>query len=287
MKKLIVFLLCVVVAQNSFGHGRWIKPSHTILSGEKAEVVNFDFSISNDVYHSDYSYGGIPLNSLVENKNNKENNSPKVKLKVTLPDGSINTDAPIVDLYRKSVSAFKLEQSGTYRVGVMQPPIHFTWFKNEKDEWQRFWGTPTQVKDKLPENAKNLHGSKLNLRVETYITRNELTTEALAPEEKGLELVFDEHPNDLFVGETSNVTLLLNGKAVDEGVVVSMTQGGTRYRNNRNVFEAETDKKGRFEIPWKEAGMYLIQSKVEADTSHPDYAKEVFVLHVSVEVNPE
>lgn len=279
-------------------HSRWVIPSHTVLSGELPEYVSFDFSVSNDIFHPDNAYGGVPIENV--GKPQKEDSkalSPRevmmrqmmasTKLAVQTPDGKTDDSTPVVNVGRKSVSGYKFDQSGTYRVSVEQNPIYFISFEHEDGSPGREFGKLSEKKASLPKGAKNIKGAKLINRVETYITRHQATQKNIQPTNKGLELKFDTHPNDLFAGEKFVASLLLNGKPVEQGMEVLVIRGGTRYRNDRNVNTITTDAKGKIEVEWDSAGMYLLESSAMQKVKNAEYHAEMFGLYVTLEVSPE
>ena len=280
-------------------HGRWIVPSHTILSGAQAEVVTFDMSVSNDFFHPDFAYGGTPVEELFlpENKKPSVNSSEpraaiitelmgSTQLEVTTPAGVKNLDSPLVNFGRKTVASVLLDESGTYRFGIKQNPIYFTFYKDENGKRGREFGTPAMVKTFLPKNASEISGTKLINRVETYVTRNDLSQSAITPTGKGLELEFISHPNELFVGEPGKFVLLHNGKPVKRSAVV-LTFHNTRFRNDRNPIRLITASDGGVSVVWLQPGLYLLEAELEMPSKEQGIHMETFGLYVTLEVNPE
>ncbi len=300
-----VLLACLVASGTVFashsalGHSRWMVPSHSVLSGEQPETVTVDISISNDFFHPDYAVGGIkPDDAARRKKPTKPGNKASVaekleyelaastRLRVVKPDGTSDNSTPLVDLVRKSSGAVLLEESGTYRLSVEQNPVYFTWYKDADGNKARAFGKPEQVKSSLPEDAKELSGLKLINRIETFVTRNGLSQSPLKPSGHGLELQYLTHPNELFAGEKASFAMLLNGKPLSNATI-KVTRGNTRYRNQRHALELTTNDKGRFEIEWPEAGLYLLESEWEQASSEKGIENEVLGLFVTLEVNPE
>ncbi|GAB1264939.1 DUF4198 domain-containing protein [Aurantivibrio infirmus] len=273
-------------------HSRWIIASHTIVSGENPVYVSLDFSISNDIFHVDMSLGGNNLVALTEpellQRKKELEQFPQPKVLLTYPDGTQDDTTPIVNLERKSASAIKLSQSGTYRINILQEPVEITLFETEDGKHGRQFGSLAAVQARLPKNVKHITEMTVHNRVETYITRNELSRDTLKLSNKGLELKFDSHPNENFAGETSKFYLMLNGKPAPENTVVRLTRNDTRYRNNRNSIEIKSTVNGEIAINWQEAGMYLLETEVETTPDKNNKSKvEVFALYLTLEVNPE
>lgn len=286
----------LLASHQAMSHSRWIVPSHSVLSGERPEAVTVDISISNDIFHPDYSLGGVKPASArkpakpgktasVEEKLEYEL-AASTRLRVHTPDGDKDDSTALVDLIRKTSGTVLLEQSGTYRFSVEQNPVYFTWYTTADGEKARAFGKPQQVKALLPEGAKEISGLKLINRIETFITRNELSRNTLKPTGKGLEINYLTHPNELFVGEKATFEFLLDGKPL-ANAAVKVTRGGTRYRNQRDSLALTTNDMGRINIDWPQAGLYLVESEWEQTSTEKGIENEVLGLFVTVEVSPE
>ena len=299
---MLIVIAAITVTPDSFAHSRWIISSHTILSGDDAPFISLDFSISNDIFHADVSYGGKPLieqthdtAESVGTKDPKQAVRQKLmqrmfsstRLRATFPDGSTDDSLPIVNLGRKSASAIQLQRPGTYRFNVIQNPVDITLYQHADGTPGREFGLLKDTKSLLPEGAGNIKTLRIHNRVETYVTRNDLTAKSLEATGDGLELIMLTHPNELFAGETASFKLSLNGKPPGETVTIKLTRNDTRYRNERNTLEITTKKTGEFEIPWQQAGLYLLEAEVEVKAKNKVFDSEVFSLYATLEVNPE
>lgn len=296
-KSLLVGLgFCLsLVASGANAHGRWIVPSHTVLSGEEPEFVSFDISISNNMFFPDYSMGGADIEALSKKEIGERPAPPPIlalmrstKLELRKPDGSIQNDYALVNLVRKSVAAAELNQNGTYRASITAPPINFTWFKDAKGELNRRFGHIDMVKPTLPEGITDLRATRLINSMHSFITRNDISTAALKPVGEGLELKFSgAHPNELFAGEALQFTVLFNGKPIAEGVDMHFVRGGVRYRNDREEIELKTGKGGKVSVTWPEAGMYLLEMEHEVASTEAGFETDTHALYVTFEVMPE
>lgn len=293
--------LCVaLLSVHSLAHGRWIVPSDTILSSEEPVTIALDFSVSNNVFHPDHAYGGVSLDALFHayhdgkqgNQKDNKNNSVAVKspivkvmastrLRSVSPSGKITDDASIVNFGRKSVAALVLEESGTYRISVVQDPIDFVTFKHVDGKPGRVFGKLNEVD--LPEGAQEIDAVTLINRVQTFITRNGLTHENTQPQKDGLAVSSYIHPNELFSKEKNKYTVFFNGKPL-ANQKVKITRGGTRYRNDRELIERTSDDNGRFEVQWPAAGMYVLEAAMSQKTEQGTLS---YGLYLTLEVNPE
>lgn len=296
-----VGLYVALIGVQSLAHGRWIVPSDTILSSEEPATITLDFSVSNDVFHPDHAYGGVALQTLFDayqhkmgkgNKNSEAKaKSPMAKimastrLRSVSPSGKMTDDASIVSLGRKSVAALALEESGTYRISVVQDPIHFVSFKHQDGKPGRMFGRLKEVT--LPGGAKDIESVTLINRVQTFVTRNGLTHENIQPQKDGLDVSSYIHPNELFSKEKNKYTLFFNGKPL-ANQDVKITRGGTRYRNDRELIERTSDSNGRFEVQWPEAGMYVLEAEMSEKTEQGASSHTMsYGLYLTLEVNPE
>ncbi len=294
MYKVILMFLTLAYPFTSMAHSRWIVPSHTLVSGNKPIVIALDMSISNDIFHADNPYGGIPIYLITQPTKNKvtelkEEAHPLVKIAASThviayqPDGSQISTTNIINLGRKSATTIQLEQNGTYRIQVIQNPIFYTTYKMATGEPGKVFGIDNKVK--LPESAVDIQRVKLINRVETYVTRNQSSISQ--PIGNGLEIIFSGHPNDLFVNEKTEMTLLFNGKPI-KNTNISITPANTRYRNNRAVQQKKTGNNGKLEIIWQKAGLYLLESKFKLKAKHKQtYDKEIHTIYLTLEVFPE
>ncbi len=282
------------LASSALAHGRWLVPSHSILSGEEAPYVTFDISISNDIFHPDWAMGGeLPGGQ----KREVPQDNPRakiiselmgsVRLELTSPSGKVDDALPLVNFHRKSVSVAQLKESGTYRASVTQNPIYFTFYTDKSGKQHREFGKPGEVKHFLPEGASEIRGKKLSNRISTFVSRNDIGHKAIEPAQQGLDVQFKTHPNELFVGETAELALFLDGKPVPQSVEIKITRGGTRFRNERKPIILATGKKGRFDLKWPDAGMYLLEAELELAGDEADIGRQTYALYITLEVNPE
>lgn len=286
-------LLCCCLSSTSFAHGRWIMPSHTILSGDEVEFVTFDVSISNELFYPDYAIGGVPVENINSQEKVERELPPPLrpvlassKLVVHKPDGSIQSDYMLVDFRRKTVSMAELALSGSYHIEYTQNPIYLTWYSHADGSPGRFFGKLSQVRKMLPEGAKDIRETILINRIETWVTRNNLTKENLKPKGSGLELQFQTHPNELFVGEAMRLMLLFDGKPLKQDITLHFIQNGTRYRDDREVMEVKT-KNANASVKWKKPGVYLLEAEYEQPSLEKGIESETHALYATFEVFPQ
>jgi hypothetical protein len=274
-------LVGLLFAQSINAHERFMVPSHTVLSGDKTQYATIISSISNDIFHPDRPLGdngkGVdagdlkPLFAMLQSR-------------VILPDGKIDNSVEWQAYQRMSIADVPLEQSGTYRVSLIQQDVAMTTFKKADGAPWRLFGKDIT----LPEGATDVVRRTTASSVETFISVNKPTLTAVNPTGKGLELVGQTHPNDLFAGETASFQLLFNGKPVSKGTHVKAIKAGTRHRNNRNEQVLTLNDKGEFTFTPQSSGFYFLAAESAVEVAQPsDVDVKHFSLYLTLEVFPE
>ena len=240
---LTIMLALAVLPTAALAHKAWLRPSQTVLAGDKPWIT-VDAAVSNDLFY----FNHVPLR--LEN------------LAIVAPDGSrAQAQNPSAGKYR-SVFDVELKQQGTYRIGVVNDYATASWAEGGKPK--RWRGTPAAFASEVPKGAKDLKVGQSVSRVETFVTNGSPNDTALKPSNTGLEMVPVTHPNDLFAGEEAKFRLLLDGRPA-VGLEVEIVRGGTRYRNAQDEIEATTDAAGEFAVTWPEPGMYWLEASSEDD----------------------
>lgn len=275
---LIAATLLLGWASLSQAHGRYVVPSHTLVSGDKPQSISLTASISNDMFHPDKPLGneaGGKVNSFLQSLFETLNSG------VVQPDGSIQP-MQWQAYQRFSASDLTLKQSGTYRVQLVQPETHMVTFKNAKGERDRRFGKETQ----LPDGATSITHRTIASNVVVYISHNEISD--VPTTGKGLELAGNTHPNDLFAGEEASFAITFNGKPLTSAAKLHLVKGGTRYRNQRNDVELQTSDTGEFTLLLKEPGMYWLEVEYSRKGGH-NSGVDVHhnTLYLTLEVFPE
>lgn len=234
-----VLALATLLATAAHAHRTWLLPSATVLTG-KDPLVSVDAAVSEDLFEFD-------TNALVLDG-----------LSITAPDGSALAAENRSTARRRSGFDLKLTQSGTYRIANVSETVAASY--KVGGETRRWRGSPDTyaafLKD-LPAGAQELRATRMQNRVETFVTYEKPAGRAFVPAGVGLELMPQTPPTDLSVGDTSSFVLLLDGKpAADTDVTI--LRGGNRYRYKMGEIALKTDAQGRFSVKWPEAGRYWI-----------------------------
>ena len=277
----IGIMLSLSCAPSIHAHEQFIVPSHTLLSGDKAQSVTLIASISNAIFHPDRPLGDSNTGADVGDLKNLFN---ALQHTVIYPDGKITTDTRWQAFARLSVADVALKDSGTYRMGFVQPDLYMTTFKKANGAPARVFGPSPAI----PDDATNVVYRTTSSRIETFVTFNSPTKKAVTPTGQGLELGGETHPNDLFANETANFQLFYNGKPLQNDVHLKVIKSGTRHRNDRNEIVLKINKNGRFDFTPTEAGFYFLAAEMAVKTPEiKGVDVKHYSLYLTLEVFPE
>jgi uncharacterized GH25 family protein len=217
----------------------WIVPSTTTTS-------NVDSYVTIDAVASDELFNlgrAIPLENVI----------------VTGPDGAaVFPENPVTGKQRSSFE-LKLAKEGTYKVAFVSDSLNAMY--KVGGEMKRFRGNAETFAKEVPPNTQDLNVSRMQSRLETFVTASKSSAQALKPTGVGLELVPLTNPTEIFAGDTGNYQFLLEGKPAAD-LAVTIVLGGNRYRDALNEVTLKTGKDGKFNIKWPSAGMYWLNANI-------------------------
>jgi uncharacterized GH25 family protein len=244
LKPLLPALLAAValaaLAGAAQAHRTWIVPSASVVEGAEP-LVSFDAAVSEDLF--EYDTNALAIDNLT----------------IVAPDGSRLLPESRSASRRRATFDVKLPLPGTYRVSASNDNLLASYKVGE--ETKRWRGSADAFARDVPADAKDLEVTRLQARVETWVTRGRtgdaVPTALLAPLGAGLELIPLTPPTDLSAGDTSTFRLLLDGRPAAD-VDVTVLRGGNRYRYQLGEIARKTDADGSFSVRWPEAGRYWI-----------------------------
>lgn len=271
----LIALLTMAFSATVFGHGRWLLPSHTNVTGTSEHAVTFDMSISNDLFQGHYGY-------IQASKNLKLEATP-ASLDVIEPNHQWRRDIPFHWLNIRSSGFDTLKQDGTHHYVLNQSPVYISIFKDVKGELNRRFSKPQDLT--LPKGATLEKAMRYIPTIHTFVSRNKLTTPSKL--NKGLELVAKGHPNDLFVGETQGFEIFFNGKPLDKELEIQVVRGNTRYRNEREQQTFTLKGTNQFNVNFEKAGMYLVEAELALPSKEKGIHVDRWAMFTTLEVNPE
>lgn len=262
-------VLCLPLTANA--HRGWLLPNATVLSSDDAWVT-VDAAVSNDIFHADHA----PMR--IEG------------ITITAPDGKgLEPQNASTGKYR-SVFDVQLSQKGTYKIAMASTGLMASWKtpQGERGMWpgRGQKGDPADIQKNIPKDAQDVQISQFSRRLETFVTSGTPDTTVLKASNQGLELLPVTHPNDLFAGEAAEFQFLIDGKPA-VGVKVTIIPGGMRYRNEQAAIEVETDKKGKIEVTWPQAGMYWMSANYRDEKAKKPATVRTGSYTATFEVLPE
>ncbi|MDY7025495.1 MAG: DUF4198 domain-containing protein [Pseudomonadota bacterium] len=270
----------LLLSASAAAHERFILPSHNALSGDLPQSVSFVASVTNDFFHPDFPLGNngggkvSPFLAKVLEYTNSQ---------IILPNGEVDDDMQWLAMARMSVADYEFEQDGTYRIALYQKPTPWITYTDKDGKWGRLVGDVD-----VPAGATDVSKGLISARTEAYVTVNKPNQEAVKPSGYGLEVIGSVLPNELFVGETVDFQLFLNGEKLEQENELTITLGETRYRNQRDEMTVKTDAKGRFEIEFEKPGRYLLHVENTQDNEKgSEYDYTYHSLFLTLDVFPE
>lgn len=182
------------------------------------------------------------------------------EFKVLQPDGKAITPKELFVGKTRTAVAHQLEQDGTYKFSTGQRfgAVFRSWQQDGKTHNSR------DPKEQIPAGAKlTAHFQSVTL-AETYVSKGAPSQTALKPSNKGLELVFQSHPNDLYIQSPIKATVLYNGKALAEQKV-QVYPANSAEAETKASKELTTDKQGQLTFELDKAGTYLLLTRFRTD----------------------
>ena len=171
---------------------------------------------------------------------------------VTGPDG---TQAPLASQVMKTrtVAEYTLPAgTGTYRLstGPRLGALFRTWERNGKRESSR------DPAVKIPAGAKVISDFQSLTQADSYITVGNPDRAALAPRNKGVELVPVTHPSDLYVGEAFEFVVQYDGTPL-ANQAVEITEAVWSSDRTPQVVNLKSDAGGHVRFPLSAAGTWV------------------------------
>lgn len=253
LKTLLAASILTCMASSASAHDRWLLPSHSNVSNDKGEWIMLDVSASNEVFSADKPLGAERLTIITPEK------------KRAFPSSSYRG-------HRKSVVDLHLEISGTYRLEMRGEGDYWTRFMLDgKEDWMR--GNKVEAQENLPKGASDVESMVSYSNIQTYVTLNK-PTDNFDLSNNGLELMPITHPSDVAQGEQAQFKMMFNGKP-QSGVKVEIVREGARYRNDPEVQQLVSDKKGVISFTPVHAGRYLLMASHDEDLKNNPLADKV------------
>jgi uncharacterized GH25 family protein len=234
-----------LVSLSAQAHKPWLLPSSTNVEGKEAWVT-VDAAISEGLFDIDHQ--PLKLDGIV----------------VTGPDGGKLELQNVSNGKLRNTFDLKLPAPGTYKIALVSQGVMGS-YKNKEGEMKRFRGTEESLAKDVPSDATEVKLSRMQSRLETFVSTGTPDMAVFKPTGVGLELVPVTHPNDLRAGEKATWRFLLDGKPA-ASQAFSLIPGGVRYRGTLGEIRKSTDAKGEITFDLPAAGMYMVSSAWPAAT---------------------
>jgi uncharacterized GH25 family protein len=228
-----------VVSLSAHAHKPWLLPSSSNVEGKEAWVT-VDAAISEGLFDIDHQ--PLKLDGIV----------------ITGPDGGKLTPENVNNGKLRNTFDLKLPKPGTYKIELVSKNV-FGSYKDNTGAMKRFRGSEESLAKDVPADATEVKLSRMDSRLETFVSTGTPDMAVFKPTGVGLEMVPVTNPTELRAGEKATWRFLLDGKpAANQGV--SLIPGGVRYRGTLGEIRQNTDAKGELTIELPAAGMYMVSS---------------------------
>lgn len=234
---------------------------------------------------------------------------------ITDPKGQDIKINPAAELKRFNIAEFDLPTDGTYRIRTENALGNSSKYALVDGRWLR-------VRPARPQNAnaqapkaeqpkaevekkvavlaqppRVISADQVPANTQTFETKNNIIAESFVTKakpspiptvtNKGFEVKFVTHPNELFAGESLRGQILMNGKPVPN-LEIDVFKGANAYETSasREQPHVKTNTKGEFEVKFEKTGIYLISTVYPE--ANPDNTKkpasEIYTYGLTVEV---
>ncbi|MCS7044522.1 MAG: DUF4198 domain-containing protein [Bryobacteraceae bacterium] len=259
----MILVAAVLLAPAAEAHRMWLLPSSTVLSGTEAWVT-IDAAVSNTLFV--FEHRPLRLDGIV----------------IEGPGGRRLAPSNLHTGQFRSSFDLKLDAAGTYRISVVNRSVMASW--KENGEIRRWRGSPEQMSGSVPSQAEGLQVSRMEMRVETYVTLGKPSRDVLRTAGAGLEILPETHPNDLVAGEEAVFVLVRDG-APAPGTELTVALGAGRHAEKPFEQKLVSGPDGRVRIRFPAPGYYWLQAT--AGEGNPQSGGSRATCVVTLEVLPQ
>ncbi|TFW17395.1 DUF4198 domain-containing protein [Duganella callida] len=244
MKKSLIALALAglsLVTLSAQAHKPYLLPSSTeVEPGRDGTAwVTVDAAVAENLFDPDFT---LKLDGLV----------------ITAPDGSTLQPENVGNGKRRTTFDLKLAKPGTYKLALVSANVMGS-YKDKEGNTKRFRATEETLSKEVPADATEVKVSRMQSRLETFVSTGTPDLNVFKPTGVGLEMVPVTHPTELRAGEQATWRFLVDGKpAANQGV--SLTPGGVKYRGTLGEIRQTTNDKGELTLTLPAAGAYMVST---------------------------
>ena len=223
----------------SVAHQQWLAPNSFMQSGDSA-WFSFDHTFGDKRFQSDSGPGSYYSWWIVG------------------PDG-FKRNVPHLFLGRtRTVGEVELTDPGTYRFEAVEDLMPFTQLKVDgEDKWQP--GTRDDFS-----GYEVVRSRVYFYKAVSYVTLESMSNSALDTTGDPLEIVFEDHPNDLYEGKAFQVRVLTFGETLT-GQELRIFSENTEGHDASEA--CSTDATGSCQFEMQAPGRYLLVTNTKGDHS--------------------
>lgn len=226
----------------------WVLPSTTTVAGDRSWVT-VDAATSDQAFSPNLR--ALPLDTI----------------QIFDAEGQAVTPQTASQGRLRSSFDIQIAKPGTYKIASVSTAIIASWTEN--GEVKRFRGTGADFAKQVPAGAADLKTVRTLSRYETFVTRDNPTTEVFKTTGEGLEMVPVTHPADIVAGEAASFRFLLDGKPA-AGLEVVLKRGGDFWEAKPPELTLKTGADGGLKVTLPKSGVWLISASYRTgDTGRP------------------
>ncbi len=225
---------------SSEAHQQWLSPNFFMQSGDSA-WLSFDHTFGDRRYLPSSGPGSY------------------YSWWVVGPDG-LKKNVPHLFLGKtRTVGEIELTDAGTYRIEAVEDVMPWTMIKVDgEDRWQP--GTRADF-----DGAEIVRSREYFTKAVSYVTLDSMSQSAVAGKGDPIEILFDDHPNDLRAGQEFQLRVLASGEPMADQEVRLFSE----FSEGHDATETcQTDSRGICEFAVSTPGRYLLASNTQGE--NPD-----------------
>jgi uncharacterized GH25 family protein len=267
LKKIALSVVAsLLIITPAVAHDIYIWPSYFNTNVEKPKYISVDITASHTTFRPDFAM-------------------PSSGLKVLGVDGKkIRRVGSFFQGNTRSTFDLHVKEPGTYGLFYQREPSYFTrYIVGKRNTEKHMRASKIDSVAKLPKGAREVETRGYATIAMSFLTNKAPTTEALAPTNKGFELIALTHPSDYVTGEPIEVKALFNGKPVAEQTL-TIEQEAPKYRKNPAALEVTTNEDGLATFTLDNGGRYLLKTNHEQASESELADFDVMRIYYSFEV---